>query len=121
MPNRFNNQLQTSSGLSLKFVTHYGELDEVPQPEVEGTFEAAVEVMTKIRGAKTLAQKSLRWPVASLEIVGPETGREALAPVMDDILRAGNVVDGGLVLADGDAPEGERFAITVTLGEEDAS
>jgi hypothetical protein len=39
---------------------------------------------------------------------------------MDDILRAGNVVDGGLSLADGDSPEGERFAITVTLGEEEA-
>jgi hypothetical protein len=95
-----------------------GELDEVPQPEVEGTFEAAVEVMTKIRGAKTLAQKSLRWPVAAIEIVGPEKVRDALAPVMDDILRAGNVVDGGLTVADGEAPADERFAITVTLGEE---
>ena len=42
-------------------------------------------------------------------------------PVMDDILRAGNVVDGGLSLSDGEAPEGERFAITATLGEEEAS
>ncbi|MCW8984616.1 MAG: valine--tRNA ligase [Thermoanaerobaculales bacterium] len=92
----------------------------VPQPEVDGTFEVAVEVMTKIRGAKTIAQKSLRWPVATLEIAGPESARNALAPVVDDILRAGNVVDGGLALADGDAPEGERFAITVTLGEEES-
>jgi valyl-tRNA synthetase len=97
------------------------ELEAVPRPEVGGTFEAAVEVMTKIRGTKTLAQKSLRWPVARLEIVGPESVRDALAPVVDDILRAGNVVDGGLSLADGDAAEGERFAITVTLGEEEAS
>jgi valyl-tRNA synthetase len=96
------------------------EFETVPRPEVDGTFEAAVAVMTEIRGAKTLAQKSLRWPVATLEIVGPEAGRNALAPVVDDILRAGNVVDGGLSLADGDAPEGERFAITVTLGEEES-
>jgi valyl-tRNA synthetase len=94
------------------------ELEVVPRPEVEGTFEAAVEVMTKIRGTKTLAQKSLRWPVAAIEIVGPEKVRDALAPVMDDILRAGNVVDGGLTVADGEAPADERFAITVTLGEE---
>jgi valyl-tRNA synthetase len=93
------------------------ELEVIPRPEEEGTFEAAVEVMTKIRGAKTIAQKSLRWPVASLEITGPEAGRNALAPVVDDILRAGNVVDGGLSLTDGEAPDGERFAITVTLGE----
>ena len=62
-------------------------------------------------------QKSLRWPVASLEITGPEAARAALAPVIADILRAGNVVEGGLTLSDGEAPEGERFAITVTLGE----
>jgi hypothetical protein len=68
-----------------------------------------------------VAQKSLRWPVASLEITGPAAVRDALAPVMDDILRAGNVVDGGLSLAEGDAPEGERFAITVTLGEEEGA
>ena len=64
----------------------------MPRPEVDGTFEAAVEVMTKIRGAKTMAQKSLRWPVATLEIAGAVSARDSLAPVMDDILRAGNVV-----------------------------
>ncbi|MFV2073413.1 MAG: class I tRNA ligase family protein, partial [Thermoanaerobaculales bacterium] len=98
-----------------------GEFAAVRPPSATGVFEAAVEVMTKIRGAKTIAQRSLRWPVASLEIVGAEEDRAALAPVLDDILRAGNVVDGGLVLSDGAAPEGERFAITITLGEEEAS
>jgi valyl-tRNA synthetase len=94
------------------------EFDAVPRPEVDGTFEAAVEVMTKVRGAKTLAQKSLRWPVAALEIAGPESHRGALTPVIDDILRAGAVAPDGLALKDGDAPEGERFAVTITLGEE---
>jgi len=93
------------------------ELDGVPNAAVEGTFEAAVEVMTKVRGAKTLAQKSLRWPVVRLAITGPEASRAALQPVLDDILRASNVVEGGLELGDGAAPENERFAITVTLGE----
>ncbi len=95
------------------------ELEVVPRPEHEDTLEAAIEVMTAIRGAKTLAQKSLRWPVVSLEIMGPEAARAALAPVIDDILRAGNVADGGLLLNDGTAPDGERFAITVTLGEDE--
>jgi len=94
-----------------------GEFEAIPSPEAEGGFEAAVEIMTAIRGAKTVAQKSLRWPVASLEITGPEASRAALAPVIADILRAGNVADGGLTLSDGEAPEGERFAITVTLAE----
>jgi valyl-tRNA synthetase len=96
-----------------------GEFEVVSRPEHEDTLEAAIEVMTAIRGAKTLAQKSLRWPVASLEITGPESARDSLAPVIDDILRAGNVADGGLSLNDGTAPDGERFAITVTLGEDE--
>jgi valyl-tRNA synthetase len=96
------------------------EFEAVPRPAVDGTFEAAVEVMTAIRGAKTIAQKSLRWPVAMLEIAGSESARGALAPVIDDILRAGNVVASGLALGDGEAAEGERFAVTVTLGEEEA-
>jgi valyl-tRNA synthetase len=91
------------------------EFEGIAKPEADGGFEAAVEVMTAIRGAKTVAQKSLRWPVASLEISGPDAAHAALAPVMDDILRAGNIVDGGLSLSDGEAPEGQRFAITVTL------
>jgi len=95
-----------------------GEFDAVPKPEAEGGFEAAVEVMTAIRGAKTVAQKSLRWPVASLEITGPESARAALTPVLDDILRAGNVAEGGLTLSDGAAPDGAKFEISVTLAEE---
>jgi valyl-tRNA synthetase len=96
-----------------------GELAAVPPAPADGTFEAAVEVMTKVRGAKTLAQKSLRWPVAKLAITGPEAARAALQPVLDDILRAGNVAAGGLELHDGAAPENERFAISVILGEND--
>jgi len=96
-----------------------GEFETVPRPEVDGTFEAAVEVMTKIRGAKTIAQKSLRWPVVTLEIAGAVSARDSLAPVMDDILRAGAVAPDGLALKDGEAPDGERFAVRVTLGEGD--
>ena len=81
--------------------------------------EAAVEVMTAVRGAKTKAQKSLRWPVAALEISGSESARAALDPVMDDIIRAGNIISGGLQLTDGDAAEGHTFAIAVILAEDE--
>jgi len=94
------------------------EIDMVPAPEAQGTFDAAVEVLAKIRGTKTLAQKSLRWPVERLEIAGPESDRLALAPVLDDVLRAGNVVVAGVVQTDGPSPEGEKFAITVVLADE---
>jgi valyl-tRNA synthetase len=97
------------------------EFEVVPKPEFGHTFEVAVEVMTAVRGAKTVAQKSLRWPVAGLEVAGAEADRDALQPVIEDILRAGNVADGGLTMREGTPDEGERFAITVTLAEEDAS
>jgi valyl-tRNA synthetase len=96
------------------------ELDAVARPEFDTTLNAAVDVMAAIRGAKTKAQKSLRWPVASIEIVGSEADRNALLPVIDDVCRAGNVAKGGLVMSDGEAPEHERFAITVVLGEEES-
>jgi valyl-tRNA synthetase len=93
------------------------EVEAVPLPEVIGAFDAAVEVMTKIRGAKTTAQKSLRWPVERLAITGSEEHRKALALVLDDVLRAGNVVEGAAAVNDGPAPEGERFAIEIDLAE----
>ncbi len=93
------------------------EFEAIAKPVAEGGFEAAVDVMTAIRGAKTVAQKSLRWPVAGLEITGSEAARAALAPMMDDILRAGNVVEGGLTVSSGAAPEGATFEISVTLAD----
>jgi valyl-tRNA synthetase len=93
------------------------EVEAVPMPAVAGAFDAAVEVLTKIRGTKTAAQKSLRWPVARLEIVGRGVDRDALALVLDDVLRAGNVDPDGTTVADGEAPQSERFAVTVELAE----
>ena len=86
-------------------------------PTSDGTYDAAVEVMTAIRGAKTASQKSLRWPVDRLKISGPERHREALAPVLDDVLRAGNVENDGVRIDDGASPEGQRFDIEVELAD----
>jgi valyl-tRNA synthetase len=94
------------------------EVEAVPKPKVFGSFDAAVEVLTKIRGTKTTAQKSLRWPVERLTIVGPEEHRDALAPVFEDVLRAGNVEVANVSVSDGAAPEGERFSVTVELADE---
>jgi valyl-tRNA synthetase len=93
------------------------EAAAVGAPEEEGAYEAAVEVLAAIRGAKTAAQKSLRWPVARLVVVGPEGHRRALAPVLEDVLRAGNVEATGVVIADGPAPDGQRLGITVELAD----
>ena len=92
------------------------EVAVVPEPEVAGVLDAAVEVLTKIRGTKTAAQKSLRWPVARLEVVGAETDRRAL--VLDDVLRAGNVEPASVTVRGGEPPAGERFAVEVELAAE---
>jgi valyl-tRNA synthetase len=94
------------------------EVDVVPRSDHEGTYGAAVEVLTAIRGTKTKAQKSLRWPVAKLGISGPEQHRDALAPVLEDVLRAGVVDADGVELSDGSSPEGQRFEVVVELADE---
>ncbi|MCD4749515.1 MAG: valine--tRNA ligase [Thermoanaerobaculales bacterium] len=95
-----------------------GEVDEAPRPQLEGVYEAAVELLAAVRGAKTIAQKSLRWPVAKIEIVGPEIHRKALETVLEDVMRAGHVSDNAVSLEDGPSPEATRFAVNVVLAEE---
>ncbi|MFT7619081.1 MAG: valyl-tRNA synthetase, partial [Planctomycetota bacterium] len=79
---------------------------------------AAIEVTSKIRGAKSDAQKSLRWPVANLTLTASQEALDAIGLVMSDVLAAGNVDEAGLTTIAGEAPEGERLGVQVTLGEE---
>lgn len=93
------------------------ELRGVPEPGDADSFACAVEVLRKIRQAKTRAQKGLRTPVARLEIAGSDACQQALEPVLTDVLLAGAVVDGGCTRSSGDAPEGERFRVHAELAE----
>ena len=94
------------------------EVAGVAAPERAGIFEAAVDLLAAIRGAKTKAQKSLRWPVARLVVTGPEEDRKALEIVLADVLRAGHVAQDAVELLDGPAPDEGRFEVTVELGDE---
>ena len=78
-----------------------------------------MEVLRKIRATKTRAKKSLRWPVARIEVGGEPRLRASLEPVLLDILLAGNADPDACTLGDGPAPEGERFVVTATLAESD--
>jgi valyl-tRNA synthetase len=93
------------------------ELRDAAEPEHSASFECAVEVLRKIRQAKTRARKSLRTSVTRLEIAGSDECRQALEPVLGDLLMAGAVVDGACTSLPGDAPEGERFVVRVELDE----
>ncbi|MEZ6195941.1 MAG: valine--tRNA ligase [Planctomycetota bacterium] len=93
------------------------EFDGVPAPAHAAGFEAAVEVTTKIRGAKTAAQKSLRWPVSRLVVRGAAEDLAALEAVMGDVAEAANLAAGALELVPGEPSPGDRFAVEITLAE----
>jgi valyl-tRNA synthetase len=80
-------------------------------------YDAAREVSTRIRGAKTGAKKSLRWPVARLEVRGGDAELAALQAALADVLRAGSVEASACSLAKGAPDDGALFATTVELAE----
>jgi valyl-tRNA synthetase len=81
------------------------------------SFQAAVEVVSAIRATKTMAQKGQRWGVSSLVVKGTEASLKALTPVLDDVVRAGSVADGGTKLVPVETIEGPRFGVEVILAE----
>ncbi|HTO05620.1 MAG TPA: valine--tRNA ligase [Myxococcota bacterium] len=93
------------------------ELAGIPLERADGAYAAAVEISTRIRGAKTSAKKSLRWPVARLEVRGAERDLAALRAVLPDVLAAGVVDTSVCHLASGAPAEGALFATEVVLAE----
>jgi valyl-tRNA synthetase len=76
--------------------------EELPQGDDDGCFDAAVEVLTQIRRAKSQAKVSMRFPVSHLRVSGTEAQLRSLKLVMDDVTETGNVAGLELV-ADGTA------------------
>ncbi|MCA9728371.1 MAG: class I tRNA ligase family protein, partial [Candidatus Eisenbacteria bacterium] len=85
----------------------------------EAIFVAASEVLGRIRGAKSEAKKSLRWPVASLAVAASKDDLAALDVVLADVLRAG-AAEGAEVRREERDAGSERFQVLVTLGEQAA-
>jgi valyl-tRNA synthetase len=84
------------------------------------SYDAAREVSAAIRGAKTTAKKSLRWPVARLEVRGGAAELAALEAVLVDVLEAGSVDAKMCRLVPGAPAENALFATTIELGEQPA-
>jgi valyl-tRNA synthetase len=97
-----------------------GEWSGVAPPASPGALAAAVEVLRKIRTAKTRARRNLRWPVESVVVRGPRTDLDALESALPDVLRAGGVEEGAVRIEEGPAPEGERFDVRVRLAPAEA-
>jgi valyl-tRNA synthetase len=88
-------------------------IEELPKTEEDGSFDAAVSVLTQVRRAKSEAKVSMRFPVDHLRVVGPEAQLRSLKAAMDDVAETGNVRVHELV-ADGAA---EGLSASVSLAE----
>jgi valyl-tRNA synthetase len=82
------------------------EVESVPAPESPTAFRLAGEVLGKIHHQKSLAQKSLKWPVKELEISGPQDALAALKPAIPDLARAAKAEIGNVRLAAGGTETG---------------
>ncbi len=117
-----------SEGAGLKGSIHMApwptleEYSEVSDPGVPGCYNAGVEVLIKIRSAKTEGKRSLRWPIEKLTIAGEETSLAALKVAIEDVLEAGNVVDpSACEMVPGTPDSGDLFKVSVVLAAQEVA
>ena len=91
------------------------EVSVVPATVDAAVFDAASEVLSKIRGAKTAAQKSLKTPVTGLIVVSSKERLDLLQQVLDDVLNGGNVDRAAVELTVGEPESKEHFGVDVQL------
>jgi valyl-tRNA synthetase len=94
-----------------------GDFAGIPLERAGRSYDAAREISTRIRGAKTSAKKSLRWPVARLDVRGGDAELAALQAVLSDVLGAGSVDASACNLSPGTPDDGALFATTIELAE----
>lgn len=94
------------------------EFAALPTGADSTVYRDAASLLAQVRSAKSTAKKSLRWPVVGLTITGADDLLAAIKPAVEDIRRSGNVAEGAVTLASGEAPEGARFGVEVVLGDE---
>ena len=90
--------------------------DDLPDAVDDGCFDVAVEVLARIRKAKSEAKVSIKWPVTDLSISGSRTKLDLLTTVLDDVLSTGNVRRHSLT-----ETEGDDFSVEVTLEQQDSA
>ncbi len=94
------------------------EYAAIAEPKFATCYAAGVEVLVKIRSAKTEGKKSLRWPVAQLAVRGSQESLDALKVALEDVLEAGCVQPGGVSLEVGNPKDGDLFEVNAVLAEE---
>ncbi len=92
-----------------------GELDQPARGGDPTVYELAAAVLGEVRKAKTTAQRSMRAPVAFLEVHDTPDRLRALDAGLADVCLAGNVTGAPRLV------EASSFAVHVTLAESDAA
>jgi len=87
--------------------------DELPAVEDDGSFDAGVAVLTKIRKAKSEAKVSLRVPVERAVVKGSREQLDLFSRVQEDVASTVNVQSFELVTDD----DTEELGVAVELGE----
>lgn len=97
------------------------EYKDLQEPTIAGSYEAGVEVLTKIRSAKTEGKVNLRWTVEKLVVTSTAGRLAALKAALDDVVGAGSVDPAGVLLQEGEPAGGEAFEVRATLAQEEAA
>jgi valyl-tRNA synthetase len=89
------------------------ETSDCPAPQFANSFEIALMAISKIRGLKTEAKKSLKWEISKLDLRISAEHLAALQLVEPDVLRAGNVTAGGSTITSAVLEESELLHVNV--------
>ncbi len=92
------------------------EVSEVSTENTENLLTLSAEILSSIHHAKSLAQKSLRWPVDKLIIKGQPSSCQAARLVSGDISRAGRLRNDALFFKE-EVSSATNFEIEVILSE----
>ncbi|MEE2743678.1 MAG: valine--tRNA ligase [Bdellovibrionota bacterium] len=79
--------------------------------------DMAKEALTALRGEKTTAQKSLRWPIEALVLKGQGNDLERFREIEKDIAFSSNLKGNIQYVPMESVPEGKFFEFSVTLSE----
>ncbi len=80
----------------------------------------AGEVLSQVRTAKSDAQKKLKWPVDNLVVEVGKENLDSVKKLVDDIIRAGNVLNNALELREAnEGLDGKLVRTSIILAEEE--
>ena len=94
------------------------EYQGIATPEHKDSLEAARELLSLIHHEKSKQQKSLKWPVALLEVSGESASLEAAKSVLPDLERAGRLLEDAVRMKSTEVGDGARFLVRIELSSE---